>query len=256
MASPALAPSTPTLLGIPLELRMRIYEQIYADLIAELSDNLFGVFSFYDHLYDYTSAYLDSHVGKTGLTTPLLYVCKQMYQEALSVLCEQAEFVVNIMGHDDSQDGERAGIRFSDGSRHLDFVRNLKINLQPMLASTLTTDPRQTRFVARIAKFLDLIQHGANLVSLQIHISSSIGVASLEGVLSAVETVRTKGNSIKVYVGDVSEDVLTDERLTLLLDAINGDNMGRGHSPLEPSYYLGEDEYEPDGWETESDADS
>lgn len=220
-SSHALARSTPTLLGIPLELRIRIYEHIYADLIAELSDNLFAVFGFYDHLYDYTSAYLDSHVGKTGLTTPLLYVCKQMYQEALSVLCEQAEFVVNIMGHDDSKDVERAEVRFSEGSRHLDFVRNLKVNLQPALGST-TSDPRQTRFVARIAKFLDLIQHGVNLRSLQVHLSSSIGAAPMEGILTAVETVKTRGNSIKVYVGDVSEDILSDERLTLLLDAING----------------------------------
>lgn len=42
------APATPTLLGIPLELRIRIYEHIYADLINELSDNIFAVLSFYD----------------------------------------------------------------------------------------------------------------------------------------------------------------------------------------------------------------
>lgn len=29
--------------------------------------------------------------------------------------------------------------------------------------------------------------------------------------------------------------------------------MGRGHSPLEPNYYLGEEEYEADGWETGED---
>ncbi|KAJ4391852.1 hypothetical protein N0V93_005472 [Gnomoniopsis smithogilvyi] len=253
MTSHALAPSTPTLLGIPLELRIRIYEHLYIDLIAELSDNLFGVFSFYDHLYDYTSAYLNSHVGKTGLTTPLLYVCKQIYQEALSVLCEQAEFVVNIMGDDDSKDVERAGFRFSEGSRHLDFVRNLKINLQPALGATIN-DPRQTRFVARIAKFLDLIQHGANLRSLEIYLSNSINeAASMEGTLTAIKTVRTTGNSIKVYVGDVSEDILSDEHLTLLLDAINGDNMGRGHPPLEPNYYLGEEDSEVIEWETDED---
>lgn len=223
MTSHSLICSTPasTLVGLPLELRIKIYQHIYTDLIAELSDNLFGVFIFYDNLYDYTSANLESHVGKTGLTTPLLYVCKQMYEEALSVLCEQAEFVVTIMGHEDDKDNERAGVCFSRGSRHLDFVRHLKINLQP-IADPANDEPEQPRFVARIARFLELIQHGANLVSLKIHIPTSIGPGSVEGVLTALETIRTTGNSPKIYLDSISEEILSDERLTLLLDAING----------------------------------
>lgn len=218
---------TPSLMGIPLEIRLKIYQHIYTDLIAELSDNLFGVFIFYDHLYDYTSANLESHVGKTGLTTPLLYVCKQMYQEALTVLYEQAEFVVSIMGHEDIKDNERAGVCFSDdgsgstSSRHLDFVRHLKINLEPV-ADPAQDEPEQTRFVERITKFLNLIHHGANLRSLEIHIPTSIGPGSVDGVLTALETIRLAGNSVKIYLDSISEEVLSEERLSLLLDAING----------------------------------
>lgn len=221
MYSQNLIRPTPTLMGIPMELRIKIYQHIYTDLVAELSDNLFGVFIFYDHLYDYTSANLESHVGKTGLTTPLLYVCKQMHEEALPVLCEQAEFVVNIMGHEDTKDSERAGVCFSKGSRHLDFVRHLKINLQP-IADPAKDEPEQTRFVGRIVKFLNLIHHGANLRSLEIHLPTSIGPGSVEGVLTALETIRTPGNPVKIYLDSISEEIVSDERLTLLLDAING----------------------------------
>jgi hypothetical protein len=101
---------------LPVELRLRIYEHLYADLINELSDNLYGVFSLYDFMYDYTSASLESHVGTTGLTT-MLYTCKKVHDEALETLCNKAEFVVNVMGDDDSDDEERIDIRFSEASR-------------------------------------------------------------------------------------------------------------------------------------------
>lgn len=101
---------------LPLELRLKIYEHLYADLISELSDNLFGVFALYDSLYDYTQSSLESHVGKTGLTT-LLYTCKQVHDEAIRVLCSEAEFVLNIMGDEDGNDKERDDVRLPESSQ-------------------------------------------------------------------------------------------------------------------------------------------
>ncbi|KAK5629511.1 hypothetical protein RRF57_005226 [Xylaria bambusicola] len=101
---------------LPLELRLKIYEYFYADLISELSDNLFGVFTLYDLLYDYTPSFLESHVGKTGLTA-LLYTCKHVHDEAIQVLYSETEFVLNIMGDDDGDDEERADFRLPEGSQ-------------------------------------------------------------------------------------------------------------------------------------------
>lgn len=100
------------------------------------------------------------------------------------------------MADDDREDEERASVRFSEGSSHLDFARNLKINLQPN--SDSATGPRYTRFVARVATFLDLIQHGANLRVLELHIGDRVGtVAEMHGILTAVNTVRTMGSPSK-----------------------------------------------------------
>lgn len=105
-----------TLDVLPVELRLKIYEYLYVDLIDELSDYLFGVFGLYDSLYDYTRSSLESHVGKTGLTA-LLYTCKKVHDEALQVLCGEVEFILNIMGDHDSNDEERQEFRFSEDSR-------------------------------------------------------------------------------------------------------------------------------------------
>ncbi|KAJ6568957.1 hypothetical protein B0H19DRAFT_1256648 [Mycena capillaripes] len=223
----------PTLLGIPTELRIRIYEHLFTDLIEELSDNLFAVFSLYDHLYNYTSAYLDSHVGRTELT-PILRTNRQIHDEALSVLCEHAEFIIDVSGGDDSDDEERAAIRLSEAGcqQVLAFARNLKVNIQP--ESSGDAD----RFIRRCVRFLDAIQNGANLRSLKLFVNAPgemLGKESMERILDALAVLRTRGNSIQVYLGNVGEEQVSDERLTLLLDAINGDNMGRGHNALEPS---------------------
>ncbi|KAI8628775.1 hypothetical protein F5Y19DRAFT_437246 [Xylariaceae sp. FL1651] len=222
---------------LPFELRVKIYEHFYADLISELSDNLFGVFSLYDFLYDYTGSHLESHVGKTGLTT-LLYTCKKMHDEALQVLCNEAEFVLNVMGDHDSEDKERADIRFSKGSRLLEFAKNLKVNIEPM------SDNTNERFVNRIHQFLEAINHGTNLRSLKIRISavSLRNAKSLSHILSALSTLRTAGNAIEVYLGEVTEDLLSAEDFDTFLRTINGKNMGRGQNALEPNHYDGEDD--------------
>ncbi|KAI1421400.1 hypothetical protein F5Y12DRAFT_767890 [Xylaria sp. FL1777] len=224
------------LLGIlPLELRLQIYEHFYADLISELSDNLFGVFSLYEFLYDYTQPSLESHVGKTGLT-PLLCTCKQIRNEAIQVLCNEAEFVLNIMGDDDGNDEERADFRFSEGNRLLECAKNLKVNLEPL------SDETNERFVNRIQRFLEVIDHGVNLRSLKIRISGLQlrDPRSLDQILSALSTLQTAGNSIEVYLGEVADEVLSADRLDLFVDTINGINMGRGCHPLEPDHYDGE----------------
>ncbi|KAI0430357.1 hypothetical protein F5Y09DRAFT_307923 [Xylaria sp. FL1042] len=226
-----------SILDIPPELRFKIYEQLYADLISELSDNLYGVFSLYEVLYDYTRPSLESHVGKTGLTA-LLYTCKQIHKEALQVLCNEAEFVLNIGGDDDGNDEERADFRFSEGSRLLEFAKNLKVNLEPL------SDETNERFVNRVHRFLEAIKHGVNLRSLKIRISGP-GLRdprSLDQILSALSTIQTAGNRIEVYVGEVAEGMLSDEQLSPFIDVINGINMGRGHHPLEPNHYDGEED--------------
>lgn len=111
-----LAAGGNTLDILPAELRLKIYEHLYADLIDELSDYLFSVFVLYDSLYDYTRSSLESHVGKTGLTA-LLYTCKKVHGEALQVLCGEAEIILNIMGDHDSNDEERQEFRFSEDCR-------------------------------------------------------------------------------------------------------------------------------------------
>ncbi|RWA03147.1 hypothetical protein EKO27_g11958 [Xylaria grammica] len=205
---------------LPLEIRLRIYEFFYADLISELSDNLFGVFSLYDFLYDYTRSSLESHIGKTSLTT-LLYTCKQVHNEALQVLCKEAEFVLNIMGDDDSDDEERAELRFSKDSR------------QPL------SDGTNERLINRIHRFLEAIDHGVNLRSLKIRVSSPnlANPQSLEHILFALSTLKTGGNRIEVYLGEVAEEMLGVQRLDLFIDTIHGVNMGRGHHAFEPSHY-------------------
>ncbi|TGJ87413.1 hypothetical protein E0Z10_g1327 [Xylaria hypoxylon] len=202
---------------LPVELRLKIYEFFYADLISELSDNLFGVFSLYDFLYDYTRSSLESHVGKTGLTT-LLYTCKQVRNEALQVLCNETEFVLNIMGDDDGNDEERAEFRFSEDSRLLEFAKNLKVNLEPL------SDGTNERLVKRIHRLSETINHGVNLRSLKIRVSGpNIGnPQSLDDMLLALSTLKTAGNRIEVYIGEVAEEVLSTERLVLFVDTING----------------------------------
>ena len=101
-----LAKASPTLMGLPAELRVKIYAHLFDDLIEELSDNLFAVLQLYDHIYDYTAPYLESHVGRTGLT-PILRTCKTIHEEALTVLCQRAEFVVNVVGDDDTDDEQK-----------------------------------------------------------------------------------------------------------------------------------------------------
>ncbi|KAI1751508.1 hypothetical protein F4782DRAFT_547680 [Xylaria castorea] len=222
---------------LPVELRLKIYELVYADLISELSDNLFGVFSIYDFLYDYTRSSLESHVGKTGLTA-LLYTCGKVHDEALEVLCGQAEFVLNIMGDDDINDEERAEFRFSEGSRLLEFTKSLKVNLEPL------SDAMNGRFVNRIYRFLEMINYGANVRSLKIRITGPNlrNPESLNKILMAISKLRTTGSRISVYLGEVTEELFSAESLDLFLNVINGVNVGRGQDALEPSHYDGEEE--------------
>ena len=209
----------PSLLGLPTELRLKIYSYLFDDLIEELSDNLFGVFWMYDHMYDYTSAHMYSHVGKTGLT-PILRTCKQIYPEALSVLCEKGNFLVNILGEEDSLDEERSPKRFSDGSRHLALAKHLRVNFIPW------SDESTDRFVGRIIKFLEVIQCGADLWSLEIRfdkdIAQVVGAESWDRILTVLSALKLQVAVPNVYVGEISEEDLSDEKLALFMDSIGG----------------------------------
>ncbi|KAI1828167.1 hypothetical protein F4861DRAFT_169433 [Xylaria intraflava] len=220
---------------LPLEIRLSIYEFVYADLINELSDNLFAVFSLYDFLYDYTRANLESHVGKTGLTA-LLLTCKQVHDEAFEILCRETEFVLNLMGDRDGNDEEREEFRFSQDILWFKFAKNLKINLEPL------SDVTNERFVNRIHRFVGAIDYGVNLRSLKIWLAGPYlqDPQSVNHILLALSTLRTTGHPIEVYLGQVTEDVLSGERLGTFLDTINGIGMGRDHDALEPDRYDGE----------------
>lgn len=273
--------SSLALLKIPAELRLKIFRYLFTDLIDELSDNLFAVFQIYDHMYDYTGSYLESHVGRTGLT-PILYTCKQIHDEALPILCELSEFVVNLGGDDDSDDEERISVRLSQLTQHLRFARNLKLNLLPK------DDVTNERFLRRLDGFLDAIHHGENLRSLKIlinvdwHIGSfnSISRESLDLVLAKLEALKTQGHCITIYLGKVSEEQISNERLTILLDTIGGyvsdknlpfieggimqgteltfnrNSMGRDHPDLAPSYWDDDEESEAQGADSEAEGDS
>jgi hypothetical protein len=208
----------PTFLTIPMEVRFRILGLFFDDLVEELSDNLFAVFQIYDHMYDYTASEMESHVGKTGLTA-VLRVNKQLYGEALSVLCERAEFVISVVGDYDDEDEEREDVRFSQNSRHLQFAKHLKINFFPV------DDATNERFLSRVHSLLESIQYGANLRTLEIMFSQPSGQLSsfsMDHILTTLETLRTKGNSIKVYLGNLSEECLCDKRLSVFLSPIKG----------------------------------
>ncbi|KAI0008126.1 hypothetical protein F4779DRAFT_462957 [Xylariaceae sp. FL0662B] len=227
-----------SLIGIPLELRIKIFEHLFADLIEELSDNLFAAFQVYDNAYNYTASYMESHVGRTGLT-PILYTCKQIHAEALSILCEQADIVVNVLGGDDDpNDQERAAVRFPEGSRYLGFARNLKVNF--------LFDQPADQYIRRLSRFLDVIQNGGNLRSLKIFIdvSSTIDRSAADHIMNTLGALKMPGKSVKVYLGQVDEAVLSDEQLTLLLDSIDGHKMRRGHNQPGPTYYGDESDSE------------
>ncbi|KAK3374821.1 hypothetical protein B0H63DRAFT_549100 [Podospora didyma] len=215
-----------------------IYEELFRDLIDELSDSLFAAFTIYDNIYDYTASHMESHVGKTGLT-PILRTCKQVHNEALSLLCEKAEFVVTIMDDEDLQDKERSPIRFSAGSHHLGFARNLKVNF-----SLGRQASNCDHFRDRILRFLEMIDYGKNLPSLSIvlfdFLPPCFDAEEVDKILCCLGTLKTKGRSINVYLGNVNEVQLSDERYTLFLDAIDGNNMGRDHHALLPTHYESE----------------
>ncbi len=210
------------LLSLPAELRLKIYEELFDDLIEDLSDNLFGVFQLYDNMYDYTANHLESHIGKTGLT-PILFTCKQIYSEAIAVLCERSSFLVNVVAYDDIDDEERSSIRFSDGSRRLAFARDLRVNF------LLSDDDTVDRFVDRVTKFRDTIHQGADLRKLQIFLEvqpeaemKPVSLESMFRVLQALAPLKTAGAPIEVYLGDVNEEGLSDDMFTSLVDAIKG----------------------------------
>jgi len=202
---------------IPLELRLEIYDRLLEDLIDELSDNLFAVYQFYDHVYDYTASYLESHVGKTGLTNFLL-TNRQIYAEALPRLCDHAEFVVTVLGGEDERDEERANFRFARGIRHLDLARKMKVNFAPA-ASGLGM------FLSRVRQFLQMIQNGENLRCLEVIIDppTDLDSQSLDQILTQLEVLRiVDGRPIHVYLREVTEEQLSNERFARFLDAING----------------------------------
>lgn len=61
------------LLGIPVEVRSKIYEYVFADLIAQLPDNLFAVLTMYDHTYNLTATWKKKCKWRWGSCTRLQF---------------------------------------------------------------------------------------------------------------------------------------------------------------------------------------
>ncbi|KAI1267311.1 hypothetical protein F5Y18DRAFT_379841 [Xylariaceae sp. FL1019] len=226
---------------LPAEVRIKIYECIFDDLIEELSDNLFGVFYLYDSLYDYTGSHHQSHVGKSGLSLPL-FTCKQMHDEAFKVLCEKAEFVVNLMGDDDEEDKERVDVRLPPDTQILRYASHLKVNVEPEFDKTID------RFVARIERFLSMINDGTSLRSLTIRIESGklASPESMEKILEALTKLRKTRKNFQVCLGDVPEELLSAERFGELLTTLKATSNGRRQPALEPNHYEYEDDEDDD----------
>ncbi|KAI8952419.1 hypothetical protein F4801DRAFT_541481, partial [Xylaria longipes] len=89
-----------------------------------------------------------------------------------------------------------------------------------------------------------MVNHGANIRSLKIRITSPnlTNQESLNQILLALSELRTSGNYIDVYLGEVTDKLLSADSLDLCLRTINGVNLGRGHHALEPSHYNGEED--------------
>lgn len=100
----------------------------------------------------------------------------------------------------------------------MEFAKNLRVNLEPL------SDETNERFVNRIHRFLGLINNGVNLRSLQIRISSPKleDQESLNQILFALSDIRTIGNRIEVYFGDVADEVINDDSLKSFINKING----------------------------------
>ncbi|KAK5629512.1 hypothetical protein RRF57_005227 [Xylaria bambusicola] len=99
----------------------------------------------------------------------------------------------------------------------LKFAKNLKLNLEPLSNET------NERFVSRVQRFLEVIDYGASLHSLKIRVSGpTLSAQSLGRILSALSALHTTRYRTEVYIGEVSEEALNEERLAHFIDAIDG----------------------------------
>ncbi|KAF3766773.1 hypothetical protein M406DRAFT_350246 [Cryphonectria parasitica EP155] len=187
----------------------------------------------------------------SGLTS-LLRVNTRVYGEALEALCEHAEFVLTIKGRPDADSDKRNLYTRIDGvGPHLAFATRLKMNLVPneilsLDESTgLTTIPdtagTQDRLLARLEAVLEAIAPAGRLRSLEIFIdrsclltrdSARLILDMLQERLGARPHKETC--TVKIYLGDISEEDITDEQLDKLVSAVNGKSMGRGHKARVP----------------------
>ncbi|KAI1082102.1 hypothetical protein F5B20DRAFT_47305 [Whalleya microplaca] len=241
----ALQKPEPSLLGIPVKLRLKIFETLFTDLIEDLPDNLFAVFEIYDCIYDHTANYVgrDGRRCRSGLT-PILSTCKQIHTEALPVLFEHAEIVVSVTCANNQRRGD---IRFPGSCRYFGYARHLKVNFlfdQPGI--DWHPDRALDDYVRLLNKFLGVIENGRNLRSLQIYIdidgetgrpsTDELVREATDVILNTLAALRLPGKSIQVYNG-MSEFLLSEERLSLLLDAIKGVKMRCSpRDPLRPTW--------------------
>lgn len=273
-------------LRIPAEVRCKIYEYVFADLIAQLPDNMFVVLTMYDHTYDITATlkqtckqrrahctrvqfqpmcpshraelrltmgefwadyglrrlldYIGKHaeqrcpagamfhakegeqrwIHKTGMTS-LLLLNRRIYEEALDVLCGQTEFVVTVDGGGDPENG--AAVRFGGGCPHISFARRMKVNVH--VGSNETTD----RIIRRLGTLLAAISARGRLRSFQLFFggTSACDQMSMDHVMKLLEghlgePLRQRRCSVKVYLGNVSHYLISDDRISAFANAFQG----------------------------------
>ncbi|KAI0392930.1 hypothetical protein F5Y17DRAFT_332542 [Xylariaceae sp. FL0594] len=242
--------------ALPTEIRLEIYRILYADLIRNLRDSLFGLFWLCDgYLYDHTKSHLAKRsiypeskypFRKTGLTA-LLHTCKEVHGEAALVLYQQAEIYIRICWEDVANiDTDGGGfIRLTNNCRLLRHARNVRINIAPL--STLDES-----FLKRVRLLVECVNYGANIYSLKIRISvtglkesrRSKGMMAILVCLSSLRTTR----AIEIFLDCVPRNLLSDELLELFLNTVKGTLMGRGDfKPLAPLHFCGEEEDSDEG---------
>lgn len=272
-------------LRIPAEVRCKIYEYVFADLIAQLPDNMFVVLSMYDHTYDITATlkqtckrrwahctrvqfqpmcpnhraelrlaipefwadyglrrlldYIGQHaeqrcpagamshakegeqrwIHKTSMTS-LLLLNRRIYEEALEVLCGQTEFVVTVDGGSGPKNG--AAVRFGGGCPHISFARRMKVNVH--VSSNKTTN----RIIRRLDTLLAAVPaRGLRSLHLFLGGTSRCDQMSMDRIMKFLERhlgepLKPRRCSVKIHLGDVSHDLISDVRLSALANALQG----------------------------------
>ncbi|KAJ4419664.1 hypothetical protein N0V82_004859 [Gnomoniopsis sp. IMI 355080] len=177
--------------------------------------------------------------------TSILLVNRTIYFEAISVLYEHAEIVINLRNGSDflekhnNPESEPFYPRF-EGVKltPLSFVRILKLNiwLDGMESSN------SPKIIQRLDFLMDALGNCSSVESLEIFIDGG-GTDDRRQVSKVVEVLKTRLllrpkknlHSALISLGKVSAQDYSPEQFDLFLKAIHGEDMGRFQKALEPN---------------------